>query len=75
MDDLTTERSLDSQATRVVDVLGYFLDMLSKGVCTTRRWQTSARLVQELNVCIVPQGVLLGSSYFHTRQTLGKLLV
>ena len=28
-------------------------DMLSMGVCTTRHWQTSGRLVQELNVCTV----------------------
>ena len=27
--------------------------MLSMGVCTTRYWQTSSRLVQELNVCTV----------------------
>ena len=31
MDDLTTERSFDSKAMLVIDVLG-FLDMLSMGV-------------------------------------------
>ena len=29
--------------------------MLSTGVCATRQWQTSDRLVQELNVCTVPK--------------------
>ena len=28
-------------------------DMLFMGVCTTEHWQTSGRLVQELNVCTV----------------------
>ena len=55
MDDLTTERSFDLQATWVIDVLGKFFDMLSMGFCTTRRCQTSGRLVQELSVCTVPQ--------------------
>ena len=50
MDGLTTERSLDLQATWFIDVLGLSLDMLSMGVCTTGRWQTSGRLVQGLNV-------------------------
>ena len=49
----TTERSFDSQATWGIDVLDLFLDMVSMGVCTTRRWQTSSRLVQELNACTV----------------------
>ena len=30
------------------------LDTLSISVCTTRHWQTSGQLVQELNVCTVP---------------------
>ena len=54
MDDLTTERSFDSQATWVIDVLGLFFDMLSMGVCINRHWQTSGQLVRELNVCTVP---------------------
>ena len=33
--------------------LAYFFDMSSLGVCTTRHWQTSTRLVQELNVYTV----------------------
>ena len=49
MDDLTTERSFDSQATLVIDVLGLFFDMLSMTVCINKHWQTSGRLVQELN--------------------------
>ena len=40
-----TERIFELQA-------GYFLT-LSIGVCTTRHWQTSDRLVKELNVCTV----------------------
>ena len=40
MDDLATERSFDSQDTRVTDVLGLFLVMADV-------------LVQELNVCTV----------------------
>ena len=47
VDDLTTELSLDSW---VIDVLGFY--MLSMGVCTTRHWQKSGRLVQEFNVCM-----------------------
>ena len=31
--------------------LSYFLDMLSMGVCITRRWQTTSRIMQELNSC------------------------
>ena len=51
---LITERSFDLQATWVSYVLGFYLfDMLSMGFCTTRYWQTSGRLVQELNVCTV----------------------
>ena len=49
-DDLTTERSFDSQATGSLMCLAYFFDM---GVCTTRHWQTSGRLVQQFNVCTV----------------------
>ena len=30
-----------------------FVILLSMGVCTTGHWQTSGRLVQELNVCTV----------------------
>ena len=62
MDDLTTDRSCDSQATWVIDVLDLFLDMLPMGVCTSRHWRTSGRLVQELDACTVHlngRGVLL----------------
>ena len=31
--------------------LAYFSNMLFRGVCTSWNWQTSGRLVQELNVC------------------------
>ena len=37
----------------VIDVLGLFFDMLSMGFYTTRHWQTSGQLVQELDVCTV----------------------
>ena len=53
MDNLGNERTFDSQAMWVVDVLGLFFDMLSTDVCTTRHWQMYGRLVQELNVCTV----------------------
>ena len=33
--------------------LAYFFDMLSMVVCTIRHWETSGRLVQELNACTV----------------------
>ena len=29
------------------------------GVCTNRQWQTSSRLVQELNVCIVDENQII----------------
>ena len=48
MDDLITERSFDSQAKLVIDVLGLLFVMLSMVVCTNKHWQTSGRLVQEL---------------------------
>ena len=34
--------------------LAYIFDLLSRGVCTTIHWQTSSQLLQELNVCTVP---------------------
>ena len=45
IDDLTTERSFDLQATGVIDVLGLFFDMISMGVYTTRHWPMAGRLV------------------------------
>ena len=33
--------------------LVYFFDILFMGVCTARHWQTSGRLMQEFNACIV----------------------
>ena len=44
--DLITIHTFDLQSTWVIDML--FVD-----VYTTRQWQTSGRLVQELNVCTV----------------------
>ena len=63
MDDLTTERSVDLQATWAIDLPGLFLDMLSMGVFTTRHRKTSGRLMQELNVRTV-SGVALCESSF-----------
>ena len=48
MDDLRTEGSFDTPATWVIGVMVIFT-----GVRKTRHWQTSGRLVQWLNVCIV----------------------
>ena len=45
---------------RVIDVLGLFFDMLSMGFYTTRHWQTSGRLVQELNIGTVCRGLNTG---------------
>ena len=53
MDDLKTERSFDLQATMVIGVLSPYIDMLTKGACTTRHSQTSGRMVNESNVCTV----------------------
>ena len=50
MDDLTTERRFDSQASWVIDVPGMVFDMVCMDFCTTRQWLTAGRLVQELNV-------------------------
>ena len=62
MYDLTTLRRFHLQATSVIGGAGLFFEMLSMCVCTTRRQQTSGRLVQELNVCTVHQ--LLASQGF-----------
>ena len=51
MDDLTTERNFDLQATRIIDML--IFDVLSSCVCTTSHGQSSGRLVQELKACTV----------------------
>ena len=46
MYDVTNERSLDW----FNNVPGLIFDMLYMGVCATRHWQASGRLVQDLNV-------------------------
>ena len=54
MDDLTIERSFDSQATWVIDVLSslFFWHFMCVCVCTTRHWQTSGRTNGAgINVC------------------------
>ena len=55
MNDLTTKRSFDMQATCVIDVLDLFFGMLSMGVCIARHWQTSGRQVQKLSACTLLQ--------------------
>ena len=70
MDDLTTERSVDSQVRGVIGVLGLFFDMLSMGVCTTKHCQTSGRLVQKLNVCTV-ESVIDHCAIRHSTQPWG----
>ena len=44
---------LNRKASWATGVLGISFDMLSMRVCTTRQWQTSSRLVQELNQCTI----------------------
>ena len=44
--------------------LAYIIDMLSKEVCTTKHWQMSGRLVQELNDCTVSGYGLLEENSF-----------
>ena len=70
IDDITTECSFGSQATCDIDVLGLFFQILvlSMGVCTTRHWQTSGRLLQELNVCTV-------TDWQYLRHVLGSSLL
>ena len=69
-DDLTTEGSFDLQAMCILDALGLFFDMLCMGVCATRYWQPSGRLVQELNSCTVASC----PNAARTAETLGKWL-
>ena len=49
--------------------------MLSMGVCTTRQWQTSGRLVQELNVCTVPYDLYSQIQGDHKEDILSRHLV
>ena len=50
----------------VLMCLAYFFDMLSMGVCKTRHWQTSGRLVQELNTCTVVDKYSSNLGHAHT---------
>ena len=54
--------------------------MLSMGMCTTRDWQTSGQLVQEVNVCTVglscslilhSGAIVLGAFFFRHYKTVG----
>ena len=53
MNDLQLNVTLIRKLRGSLMCLSYFIGMLSMGVCTTRQWQTSDRLVQELNGCTV----------------------
>ena len=53
MYDLQLNVSLIRKLRCSLKCLAYLFDMSFKVVCTTRHWQTSGRLVQELNVCTV----------------------
>ena len=53
MDDLQLNVSLIRNLRGLLICVSYFIEMLSMGVVTTRQWQASGRLVQELNVCTV----------------------
>ena len=64
MDDLKTELCFDSQA-----------DNLSMCVCTTRNWQMSDRLVQELNVCTVDNAAMKRKWGMWTRGTLLSVVI
>ena len=45
--------ALTVQSTWVIYVFCLSSDMFSTGICTTRQWQTSGLLLQELSVCSV----------------------
>ena len=51
--DLTTERSFNSPATWIIDVLDLIFSKLSMRVCTTRHWQASGQLMQKIDICTV----------------------
>ena len=76
IDDFTTDSTFESQTTWVIDVLSLFFNMLSMEVCTTRHWQSSSQLVQELNVCTVDAigivRVLLGTTCMHRLNCVGS---
>ena len=61
--DLTTERNFVCELRGSLMYLAYSLDMLSMYACTIRHWQTSSRLVQELNVCMYFNLFRLSYSY------------
>ena len=51
MDDLTTERSFDSQDTWSLMCSDYIFYISFIGDCTTSHWRTSGRLMEESNAC------------------------
>ena len=53
VDDRAAKHGFDSKLRWPLMCLAYFFDIQSICVYTTRHWQTSGRLVQELNVCTV----------------------
>ena len=53
MNDLLLNVTLIRKLRWSLMCLSYFIVMLSMDVYATRQWQTSGRLVRELNVCTV----------------------
>ena len=53
MNDLITEVDFINKLRGSLMCFVYLIDMSSNGICTTRHWQTSGRLVQELKACTV----------------------
>ena len=51
--DACTTSQLTVTLVRKLLCAWFIFDMLSISFCTTRHWQTSGQLVQELNVCTV----------------------
>ena len=49
-------------------VLGLFFDMLSMNVLKNMQWQTSGRIVQELNVCTVHVNAFFSIARFSSLQ-------
>ena len=63
--DACTTSQLNVALVRKLLCAWLIFDTLSISVCTTRHWQTSGKLVQEVNVCTVegwPNSVSVGLS-------------
>ena len=58
----------------LIDALAYSFDMSSMGVYTTRYWQKSGLLVQELNVCTVENATFNNIYYFYFGNSLSTTI-